>query len=30
MAVSHGQGLPFDRAFALALGTTRFDPEAPG
>src|ERR1700692_3316508 len=29
MAVSHGQGLPFDRAFALALGTTRFDPEAP-
>ena len=29
MAVSQGQGLPFDRAFALALGTTRFDPEAP-
>jgi uncharacterized protein YcbX len=29
MAVSHGQGLPFDRAFALALGTTRFDPDAP-
>ena len=29
MAVSQGQGLSFDRAFALALGTTRFDPEAP-
>jgi uncharacterized protein YcbX len=29
ISVSHGQGLPFDRAFALALGTTRFDPEAP-
>jgi hypothetical protein len=29
ISVSHGQGLPFDRAFALALGTTRFDPDAP-
>ena len=29
ISVSHGHGLPFDRAFALALGTTRFDPEAP-
>jgi len=29
MAVSHEQGLPLDRTFALALGTTRFDPEAP-
>jgi uncharacterized protein YcbX len=29
ISVTHGQGLPFDRTFALALGTTRFDPEAP-
>jgi hypothetical protein len=29
IAVSHAHGLPFDRAYALALGTTRFDPQAP-
>lgn len=29
VAVSAGEGLPLDRAFALAHGSTRFDPSAP-
>lgn len=29
VAVSVGEGLPLDRAFALAQGSTRFDPAAP-
>lgn len=29
VALSPGQGLPHDRAFALAHGSTRFDPAAP-
>ncbi len=29
VTLAPGQGLPLDRAYALALGTTRFDPGAP-